>query len=43
MIVVKSRIKVKKFDLDYAGQWKIGKSTTKGIQKLEMAVQNHNT
>lgn len=25
--------------MDYAGQWKIGKSTTKGIQKLEMAVQ----
>lgn len=30
----------KKFDLEYAGLWNIRKLTIKGIQKLEMAVQN---
>lgn len=42
MIVVKSRrIKVKRFDLEHAGLQKTSKLIIEGLQKLEMAVQNH--
>jgi hypothetical protein len=35
------KIKVKGFDLEHAGLKKINKLTTESLQKLEVAIQNH--